>query len=273
MKAVKLVQNFMLVVTFGLILAGGVFAQGETDVKEPEKEPEKIAQADPSKDPAGTKTAEKDNANQDDDDDVKEAEKIGQYYNNYLAEYRLGPNDIVSIEVFGQCPDYCRTDALVPPTARMSYPLIREGIFVGGKTVEEVADDVTKRLEEYIIDPKVTVTLVRPGSARYAVMGKVNSPGVRIMDRKISINEAIMDAGGIAKDGSKKKVFIARVSPEGFYSTEEVDLVGIEEGKIPTMFLKPGDQVFVGDKGLTFGKVLETIGKMSALRILFGSPF
>ncbi len=265
MKAVgKLVNIIILVITVGLIFSNGVFAQDETD-KDTKKEPEKIAKADTSK---GSE-----NPVADEDEDIKEAKKTEQYYNNYLAEYRLGPNDIISIEVFGQCPDYCRLDALVPPTARMSYPLIREGVFVGGKTVEEVADDVTKKLEEYIIDPKVTVTLVRAGSARYAVMGKVNVPGVRIMDRKISINEAILEAGGIAKDGNKKKVYIARITPQGFYNQEEVDYTAIESGKAPTIILQPGDQVIVGGKSFTWDKFFKILGNVSAARILFGSPF
>jgi len=266
MKVVKLLQNMILVLTVGLILSGSILAQGETD---PKNGSAKVVKAGKGTNPDDGKNAPAG----DDDDEAREAERVEKYYNNYLAEYRLGPNDIISIEVFGQCPDYCRLDALVPPTARMSYPLIREGVFVGDKTVEQVADDVTKKLEEYIIDPKVTVTLVRPGSARYAVMGKVNAPGVRIMDRKVSINEAILEAGGIAKGGDKNKVFIARVSPEGFYSTEEVDLVAIEKGKKQTIFLQPGDQVFVGGKRFTWDGVLKVLGSLSAARILFGSPF
>lgn len=265
MKAVKITQHIILVVIIGLIFSIGIFAQ-EKDDQKPKKERDRVAKVDRS-------NAEKISINQDDDDETKEAKKAVSYYSNYLEEYRLGPQDIISIEVFGQCPDYCKTDAIVPPTAKMSYPLIREGVFVGGKTVEEVADDVTKKLEEYIIDPKVTVSLVRPGSARYAVMGKVNTPGVRVMDRKVSINEAILEAGGIAKDGSKKKILIARVNPQGFYSQELIDLEAIEKGKIPTIFLKPGDQIFVGGKGLTFGKVLDYVGKFSAARILFGGGF
>ncbi len=280
MKAVKLTRNIGLVLVIGLALSIGVFAQVDGD-KDEKKGRDRIAKVETKTIPgildSNINSSNVDKKDQkvklDEDDDTKEAKKAVAYYSNYLDEYRLGPNDIISIEVFGQCPDYCKTDASVPPTARMSYPLIREGVFVGGKTVDEVAADVTKKLDEYIIDPQVTVSLVRPGSARYSVMGKVNTPGVRIMDRRVTINEAILEAGGVAKDGTKKKVFIARVDPRGFYSTEVVDLVGIEKGKVPTIFLKPGDQVFVGGKGLTFSKILDYVGKFSAARILFGSPF
>ena len=46
--------------------------------------------------------------------------EILPYYDNYLKEYRLGPSDMISVEVFGQCPDYCKTGITVPPNARIS---------------------------------------------------------------------------------------------------------------------------------------------------------
>ncbi len=246
------------------VMALPATAQSESDAPVAD-EPLLVSSAEPKTDPQPGPSA--------DDLDDPEAKQIVNYYTNYLSEYRLGPQDIVSVEVFGQCPDYCRQDVIVPPTARMSYPLIRDGVFVGGKTVEQVADDITKRLEEFIIDPKVTVTLMRPGSARYAVMGKVATPGVRIMERRISVNEAIYEAGGLAKGASKSRIYLARFSPEGFMKRERVNLQAIEAGKEPTIFLKPGDQVIVGAKKFSWDKVWNVIGQASAARILFGSPF
>lgn len=202
-----------------------------------------------------------------------DSDNVLPYYNNYLKEYRLGPNDIITVEVFGQCPDYCKTGITVPPTARISYPLIREGVLVGGKTVEQVADEITKKLDEYIIDPKVTVTLDKAMSVRYSVMGKVASPGIRIMDRKVSLYEAIIEAGGITKEGDKKKVAIISFDAQGNLSRRDINLTDMESGKMPMVFLNPGDQVFVGGKGFTFGKVFDLLGKASVVRLLFGSPF
>lgn len=195
------------------------------------------------------------------------------FYNNYLREYRLGPSDVITIEVFGQCPNYCKTGITVPPTARISYPLVREGVMVGGKTVEQVADEITKQLDEYIIDPKVTVTLDKAMSARYAVMGKVNAPGIRILDRKVSLYEAVIEAGGVAKNGNKRKITLVRFNQKGALTKQMVDLAEIESGKVPMLYLNPGDQVFVPSKGFTFDSFLETLGKVSAVRLLFGSPF
>lgn len=205
--------------------------------------------------------------------DTPEAAAILPYYTNYLKEYRLGPSDVISVEVFGQCPDYCKTGITVPPTARISYPLIREGVLVAGRTVEDVAAEITKNLDEYIIDPKVTVTLDKAMSIRYSVMGKVAAPGVRVMDRKISVYEAIIDAGGVAKGGDRKKAVIISYNQEGRLSKKIVSLADMENGKAAMVYLNAGDQVFVPGKGFSIDTVFDVLGKVSAARLLFGSPF
>jgi len=282
MKAVKFLRKISVCLGIGACLAFGVCAQPENP-----KTRERVAPNETKTDSTDAKTNEKtetvttptpatDNRTADEktvDEKTAEAAIVLPYYNNYLREYRLGPNDIITVEVFGQCPDYCKTGITVPPTARISYPLIREGILVGGKTVEEVADEITKKLDEYIIEPKVTVTLDKAMSVRYSVMGKVNQPGIRIMDRKVSLYEAIIEAGGISKDGDRKKVAIISYYAQGRLTRKDVNLTELESGKIPMIFLNPGDQVFVGGKGFTFSKLLDVLGKASAVRLLFGSPF
>jgi polysaccharide biosynthesis/export protein len=195
------------------------------------------------------------------------------YYENYLKEYRLGPSDVISVEVFGQCPDYCITATTIPPNAKISYPLIREGILVAGKTVEQVAAEITKKLDEFIIDPKVTVTLNKAMATRYAVMGNVATPGVRVMDRKVSVYEAILESGGVTRNGNKDKVYVISYTKDGRLSRTLVSLTAMEMGKAEMIYLNPGDQVFVSGKGFTVEKFLTVIGQAGAARALFGAPF
>lgn len=224
--------------------------------------------------PTATPNTVTENGNDDQKlDDSAEAAAILPYYNNYLKEYRLGPSDVITVEVFGQCPEYCKQNITIPPNARISYPLIRDGVLVAGKTVEQVADDITKELDEYIIDPKVTVSLEKAMSMRYSVLGRVGTPGVRVMDRKVSVYEAIVEAGGVAKDGNRKKVVIYSYAADGRLSPRTIDLSLMEKGKGEMIFLSPGDQVFVPGKGLTLDKVLDILSKASTARLLFGSPF
>ena len=214
-------------------------------------------------------------SSQTEDEATSEGKKILAYYQNYLTEYRLGPNDVISVEVFGQCPDYCKTDITVPPTARISYPLIREGVMVGGRTTLEIQDEITKKLDEYIIDPKVTVSLVKAVSVRYSVMGQVAQPGLRVMDRKVSVYEAVLEAGGLTKDGNDKNVSIIRYDQQGNLTPMTVDLSAIQKGKAPMIYLDPGDQVFVPKRGFRFtvDGVFKILERASLVRLLLGSPF
>ena len=277
MKAVKFVRKFSLILVCGLIFSLAVFGQNENPKKR-----ERLAKAEKI-----TEKTEKSNIQKLNDDKTITAPEVEKnteddtesailpYYANYLSDYRLGPNDIISVEVFGQCPDYCVVGKTVPPNAKLSYPLIREGVFVGGKTTLQIQDEITEKLNEYIIDPKVNVTLEKAGSARYSVLGKVASPGVRIMDRKVSLYEAIVESGGVLKDGDKKRVTLFRYDPQGRLSQQSVNLLEIERGKADPVYLQPGDQVFVPDEGFKFNldTVFKVLERASIVRLFLGSPF
>lgn len=202
----------------------------------------------------------------------EEEAAILPYYNNYLKEYHLGPEDVISVEVFGEA-NYSKAGIVVPPTARIAYPLIPGGIFVGGKTTEQVSAEIKKRLDEYIIDPQVTVTLDKVGSARYGVMGKVGTPGVKVMSHRYNIYEAIAEAGGFAKDGDKSRVLLLRLNLQGGFSQTVINFQKVMNGKTDLPYLLPGDQIIVPEKRWSLTKVLDVVGKASAVRLLFGVPF
>jgi protein involved in polysaccharide export with SLBB domain len=203
---------------------------------------------------------------------TEEESAILPYYNNYLKEYHLGPEDVISVEVFSQ-PNYSKSAIVIPPTSKISYPLIPGGVFVGGKTVDEVAEDIKKKLDEYIIDPQVMVTLDKVGSARFSVLGKVATPGVKVMSRRYNLYEAIAEAGGIEKEGDKTRVLLVRMNPAGGFTQTVIDMGKVMKGKEAVAYLVPGDQIIVPEKRWSLTKIVSTVGKASALRILFGSPF
>ncbi len=290
MKAVKLVKKYSLILVSSLVFSLGASAQEIAPTPTPEQiarqdvlknlpvqiKPTETATENKTAEPTAdaTKSAVEIVAVKADDKNLSSEEAaVISYYNNYLTDYRLGPNDIIAVEVFGQCPDYCKENITVPPTARISYPLIRGGVFVGGRTIDAIEQEITKKLDEYIIEPKVTVTLVKAMSARYSVMGKVTTPGIRTMDRKVSLSEAVAEAGGILKEGNRKKVALVRFNAQGNLTRQDVDLAAIENGKAPMIYLAPGDQVFVPGKGFTIDTVFKALDKVSLVRLLLGSPF
>jgi polysaccharide export outer membrane protein len=193
------------------------------------------------------------------------------YYNNFLATYRLGPEDVISINVFNQ-ERYSKAGIVIPPDGVISYYLVPEGVFVAGKTTRQVQDELTKRLDEYIIDPKVTVTLEKAMSARYSVLGDVVQPGVKLMTRRLSVYEALSEAGGVLATGDKSKVFILRRQSDGTMQPIAVNVKEIERGRAKEMaYLVPGDQVVVpGNRFKTVQQILNLLPILSFARIFTG---
>lgn len=203
--------------------------------------------------------------------DVNGEESLLPFYNNFLSEYVLGPEDVITVEVFGHA-NYSKAGIVVPPTSRISYPLIRGGIFVGGKTTDQVAEIIQSKLDEYIIDPQVTVTLDKVGSARYSVLGRVANPGIRPMNRRYSLYEAIAEAGGVIDKGDLKRVVLVRMDRNGQLSQSVIDIDKMLSGRTPVPYLQPGDQIIVPEKRWSLTKILDVLGRASAVRILFGIP-
>jgi polysaccharide biosynthesis/export protein len=204
---------------------------------------------------------------------MSEAEsEVMPYYNNFFNSYRLGPEDVISIQVFGQ-ERYSRAGIVVPPSGRVALALIPDGIFVNGKTVEQVADQVKKRYDEYIIDPQVTVSLEKASSYRYAILGDIAQPGVRLMTRRLTVTEAIAEAGGVLPTGDKSKVTVLRRQNDGSLGQIAVNVSAIyKKGAPDTTYLVPGDQILVpGNKFKSFQKWMGTFMPFMTFASIFGA--
>jgi polysaccharide export outer membrane protein len=205
---------------------------------------------------------------------ASEEAAIVPYYNNFFNTYRLGPEDIISVNVFGQ-DRYSRSAIIVPPSGRISLALIPGGIFVNGKTVEEVAAAITKRYDEYIIEPQVSVSLDKASSYRYSVVGDVAQPGIRLMNRRLTVTEALSEAGGVLSTGNRSKVVVLRRQANGNLEPITVNVSAIYKGKAPDItYLVPGDQILVpGNRLKSFQKIMTFFPVLNFARIFTGGIF
>src|SRR5260370_7520449 len=69
---------------------------------------------------------------------------IVQNYNNFFTTYQLGPEDVISVTVFGQ-DRYSKSGIKVPPTGPFTLPLLPHAIFVNAKTVHQLPEMIKKR--------------------------------------------------------------------------------------------------------------------------------
>jgi polysaccharide export outer membrane protein len=204
---------------------------------------------------------------------MSEEAAVNPFYNNFFSTYRLGPEDVISVDVFNQ-ERYSRKGIIIPPSGRISLSLIPGGVFVNGKSVEEVAAIVAKKYDEYIIDPQVTVSLEKASSYRYSIIGDVGQPGVRLMNHRMTVTEAIAEAGGVLGTGDKSKVVVLRRQADGQLAQIPVNVSQIYKGRAPdTTYLVPGDQIIV--PGNKLKKVKEILGFANVLSFarIFGLPY
>jgi polysaccharide export outer membrane protein len=203
---------------------------------------------------------------------MSEEAAVNPYYNNFFSTYRLGPEDVISVEVFNQ-DRYSRKGITVPPSGRVSLALIPGGVFVNGKTVDEVAEIIKKRYHEYIIDPQVTVSLDKAASYRYSVIGDVGQPGIRLMNHRMTVTEALAEAGGVLTTGDKSKVVVLRRQNDGVLAQIPVNVSAIYKGKAPdSTYLVPGDQIIVpGNKLKKWQQIMGFTRVLDFARV-FGLP-
>ena len=203
---------------------------------------------------------------------ISEEAAINPYYNNFFTTYRLGPEDVMSVDVFNQ-PRYSRTNITVPPSGRVALSLIPGGVFVNGKTVDQVAEIIKKKYDEYIIDPQVTVSLDKAASYRYSIVGDIAQPGIRLMNHRMTVTEAIAEAGGVLNTGDKSKILVLRRGPDGKLAQIPVNVSAIYKGKAAdNTYLVPGDQILVpGNKLKKFQQIMGFTSVLNFARI-FGIP-
>ncbi|HEX7297278.1 MAG TPA: polysaccharide biosynthesis/export family protein [Pyrinomonadaceae bacterium] len=282
-------NNTLQVLLVVILLAGQTLvasAQSQTDPQKTRQRTTAPAQDDkksqkPTVTPAGdrlepddtkrTPTDVPQDAQENRQEQLSEEAAVVPYYNNFFNTYRLGPEDVISVSVFGQ-ERYSRNAITIPPSGRIALALIPGGVFVNGKTVEQVAEEIKKRYDEYIIEPQVTVSLDKAASYRYSIIGDVAQPGIRLMSHRMTVTEAIAEAGGVLPTGDRSKVVVLRRQADGGLQPIAVNVSAIYKGRSPdNTYLVPGDQIMVpGNKFKTFQKIMSLTSVLSFARIFTG---
>ncbi len=158
--------------------------------------------------------------------------------------YRIGPEDVLEIFVWKE-PDLQR-EVLVRPDGGISFPLAGD-LEAAGKTPVEVQEEITRRLQKYIPDAVVTVTVTKVAGYRIFVVGKVNNPGQFVVGRYVNVLQALTLAGGLTPYASENKIKIVRKKPDGGEITFPFHYSLVKKGKNleENILLQSGDVVVV----------------------------
>lgn len=148
--------------------------------------------------------------------------------------YTLNAGDAISIYVYGE-PELTFDNLLVGQNGRISYPFLGE-LKVAGKTSARLQAELTNGLRpDYLIDPRVSVSIVRYRS--FFVNGEVKKPGGVDFQPGLTLRKAISLAGGFTERANKKEFLLIA---DGDPNREEQE-VGLDYK------VQPGDIITVRD--------------------------
>jgi polysaccharide export outer membrane protein len=160
-----------------------------------------------------------------------------------LAEYRIGPEDVLQIAVWKN--DAMSRSVTVRPDGKISLPLLNE-IQAAGLTPTELRLVIAKQLTEYMPNPEVSVIVVEYRSFKVSIIGEVPKPGRYELKSWTTMLDLLALAGGFNQFSSRARIFVLR--PEGnvmkripFNYNKAVS----EGGEQENLYLRAGDIVVV----------------------------
>jgi len=133
--------------------------------------------------------------------------------------YKLNPGDEIEISVWNE--ENLQKTISVLPDGMISFPLVGH-LQAAGKTASEIEATIAAKLDAYIADPEVNVTVTSTRGNVVFVVGKVLKPGPIVMIQSTTVMQALAMAGGLNEFASANSIKIIRRS-------------GLEEGAQETV--------------------------------------
>jgi polysaccharide export outer membrane protein len=123
-------------------------------------------------------------------------------------EYLIGPEDVLDITVWKNCPDLCRT-VPVRPDGKMSLPLVND-VQAAGLTPMDLRQHLTEQLAEYLPSPEVSVIVREVHNFKVAVVGSVKMPGDYEIKSQATVLELLARAQGLTEFANRDRIVILR---------------------------------------------------------------
>ena len=148
------------------------------------------------------------------------------------------------MEVYGE--DDLRSVGRLNADGAMSVPLLGS-VKLAGLTLNQATSRLTELYgRDYLVSPKVNVTLVGYAKRRFTILGQVNRPGSFEMPETspggIDLLEAIAMAGGYTRIAAPERVSVRRGN-----QVLRVNAKQLGRGEGGTFRVEPGDTITVGE--------------------------
>ena len=128
------------------------------------------------------------------------------------TDYIMCPGDVLQVVVYGHedlSSEGSNSPYVVRPDGKVSFPLIGD-VDVTGKTVTQFREEITGRFSKYIIEPSISVNVMKLGTTRVYVLGEIKKPGLYELEKSHRVIDALAKAEGFTEKSSKKNIFLVR---------------------------------------------------------------
>lgn len=187
-----------------------------------------------------------------------------------LYDAKIMPKDVLQIQAFSMTPGSSEPfnlmkglsatstttnsgqttifDYLVDNNGNIDYPVIGI-IHLGGLTKSEAEELIRSKIQPYLAENENLVVHVRMINYKYAIIGEVNHPGVfTTQNEKVSILEALAQAGDLTLFAQRDKIFLIRENSEGQKEYHQLDISEANIVNSPYYYLQQNDIVYVEPK-------------------------
>jgi polysaccharide export outer membrane protein len=159
-------------------------------------------------------------------------------------DYRIGAGDIIQISVWKE-PDASVASTVVRPDGKISMPLLKDVSVVGLKP-RDAEERIAELLAKYINDPDVTVVVNEINSKKVYVVGAVKKEGPLPYTYRMTVIQALSEAGGLTDYAKRKKIYVLRnENGRDFRLPFDYDAVLRGERMELNIALLPGDTLVV----------------------------
>ena len=198
-------------------------------------------------------------------------EQIDLALSKTLYDAKIMPKDILQIQVFTMTPEASEPfnliktgsttttststggqgtiyDYLVDNDGNVEYPVLGT-LHLGGLNKTEAEQLIKSKIQPYMAETENVVVHVRMMNYKYAVLGGVSSPGVfTTQNEKVSILEAIAQAGDLTTFAYRDRIFLIRENADGQKEFHQLDINDASIITSPYYYLQQNDVIYVEQK-------------------------
>lgn len=159
------------------------------------------------------------------------------------SEYRVGPGDVLSIEVFGE--KELSGDFTVSLNGKIKNILLGD-VYVEGLTSSQIEALLTEELgKDYLVDPKVSVSIKEYRSHKVYVLGEVDKPGTYALTTQSRLLDILLKAGGPTANAGDNVSILRRENGTLEHIKVDITKLFVDGDLSQNIPIKDGDIIYV----------------------------